>query len=150
MIAASEDILMDLLRRAGRGDETALRELQQLTRRLLAYCIRRVVKDPRREEEVLQDVYTYIWQHTGEYRKERGTPWAWFYTLARSRAIDSIRRTRREPLAVELDDNVRPVVRVDASREPVEVWQHSRVRKAVRELPSDQRRLIDMAFFDGF
>jgi hypothetical protein len=29
MIAASEDILMDLLRRAGRGDETALRELQQ-------------------------------------------------------------------------------------------------------------------------
>ena len=65
MIAASEDILMDLLRRAGRGDETALRELQQLTRRLLAYCIRRVVKDPWREEEVLQDVYTYIWQHTG-------------------------------------------------------------------------------------
>jgi DNA-directed RNA polymerase specialized sigma24 family protein len=133
MIAASEDILMDLLRRAGRGDETALRELQQLTRRLLAYCIRRVVKDPRREEEVLQDVYTYIWQHTGEYRKERGTPWAWFYTLARSRAIDSIRRTRREPLAVELDDNVRPVVRVDQFVCPFsQPAAHSSVRAVIK------------------
>ena len=150
MIAVSEDLLMDLLRRAGRGDETALRDLQQLTRHLLAHCIRRFVKDPWREEEVLQDVYTYIWQHADEYRKERGTPWAWFCTLARSRAIDSIRRTRREPVAVEFDDSVRPNVRVDASREPVEIWQHSQVRKGVRELPSDQRRLIDMAFFDGF
>jgi RNA polymerase sigma-70 factor (ECF subfamily) len=108
------------------------------------------VKDPWREEEVLQDVYTYIWQHADEYRKERGTPWAWFCTLARCRAIDSFRRTRREPLAVELDDGVRPIVRVDASREPVEIWQHSRVRKGLRDLPFDQRRLIDMAFFDGF
>jgi len=150
MIAVSEDLLIDLLRRAGRGDETALREMRHLTQHLLAHCIRRFVKDHWREEEVLQDVYTYIWQHANEYRRERGTPWAWFCTLARSRAIDSIRRTRREPLAVELDDRVRPVVRVDASREPVEIWQHSHVRKGVRELPSDQQRLIDMAFFDGF
>jgi RNA polymerase sigma-70 factor (ECF subfamily) len=150
MIAASEDFVMDLLRRAGRGDETALRDLQQLTRHLLAHCIRRFVKDPWREEEVLQDVYIYIWQHADDYRKERGTPWAWFCTLARSRAIDSIRRTRREPLTVELDDRVRPVVRVDASREPVEIWQHSQVRKGVRELLPGQRRLLDMAFFDGF
>jgi len=150
MIEVPEDLLMDLLRRAGRGDETALRELQQLTRHLLAHCIRRFVKDPWREEEVLQDVYIYIWQHADDYRKERGTPWAWFCTLARSRAIDSVRRTRREPFAVELDDWIRPVVWIDASREPVEIWQHSRVRKGVRELPSDQRRLIDMAFFDGY
>jgi RNA polymerase sigma-70 factor, ECF subfamily len=150
MIAASEDLLIDLLRRAGRGDETALRDLRQLTRHLLAHCIRRFVKDPWREEEVLQDVYTYIWQHADKYRNERGTPRAWFCTLARSRAIDSIRRTRREPVAVEFDDRVRPIVRVDASREPVEIWQQSQVRKGVRELPSDQRRLIDMAFFDGF
>jgi len=150
MIAASEDLVIDLLRRAGGGDETALRDLQQLTRRLLAHCIRRFVKDPWREEEVLQDVYTYVWQHADDYRKERGTPWAWFCTLARCRAVDSIRRTRREPVAVEWDDSVRPVVRVYASREPVEIWHHSQVRKGVRELPSDQRRLIDMAFFDGF
>ena len=150
MIAVSEDLLMDLVQRAGRGDETALRDLQQLTRNLLAHCIRRFVKDPWREEEVLQDVYTYIWQHADEYRKERGTAWAWFYTLARSRAIDSIRRTRREPVAVELDDGVRPVFRGGASREPVEIWQHSQVRTGVRELMPDQRRLIDMAFYDGF
>jgi RNA polymerase sigma-70 factor (ECF subfamily) len=150
MIAVSENLLTDLLRRAGCGDETALRDLQQLTRNLLAYCIRRIVKDPWREEEVLQDVYTYIWQHAAEYRKERGTPLAWFCTLARSRAIDCFRRTRREPVAVEFDDGVRPVVQADASREPVEVWQHSLVRTGVQELPPDQRRLIGMAFFDGY
>ena len=150
MIAIPDDLLVDLLRRAGGGDEAALSDLQRLTRNLLAHCIRRIVKDPWREEEVLQDVYTYIWQHAAEYRNERGTPWAWFYTLARSRAIDSIRRSRREPVAVELDDGVRAVVRVGASREPVEIWQHSQVRTGVRELMPDQRRLIDMAFYDGF
>jgi RNA polymerase sigma-70 factor (ECF subfamily) len=150
MIDVSEDTLMDLLRRMGPGDETALKELRHMTRHLLAYRIRRFVKDSWREEEVLQDVYTYIWQHAGEYRKERGKPLAWFYTLARSRAIDSIRRTRRERMAVEWDESIRPVGRVDASREPVEIWQYSHVRKGMRELPSDQRRLIDMAFFDGF
>lgn len=150
MVVLSEDLLMDLLRRAGLGDESALHDLQQLTRNLLARCIRKFVKDPWREEEVLQDVYTYIWRNACGYRQERGTPWAWFCTLARSRAIDSVRRTRREPVAVEWDDSIRAVVKVDASREPLEIWQHSQVRMGVRELPPDQRRLIDMAFFDGF
>lgn len=76
MIAAPEDVVIDLIRRAGRGDEMALRELQQLTRHLLGHCIRRFVKDSWREEEVLQDVYTFIWQHAKDYRRERGTPWA--------------------------------------------------------------------------
>jgi RNA polymerase sigma-70 factor (ECF subfamily) len=150
MIDVSEDLLLDLLRRTGRADETAMRDLQELTRQLLANRIRRFVKDRWREEEVLQDVYVYIWQHADEYRKERGTPCAWFCTLARSRAIDSIRRTRREGFAVELNDSVRTAARADASREAVEIWHHSRVRKGLRELPSDQRRLIGMAFFDGF
>ena len=107
MIAVSEDLLTDLLRRAGCWGETAPSDLQQLTRNLLAYYIRRIVKDPWREEEELQDVYTYIWQHAAEYRKERGTPMAWFCTLARSRAIDCLRRFRREPAVVDFDDFAR-------------------------------------------
>jgi RNA polymerase sigma-70 factor (ECF subfamily) len=150
MISDTEALLTDLLRQAGCGNEAALRDLQQLTRTLLAHCIRRIVKHPWHEEEVLQDVYTYIWLHAKEYKSERGTPLAWLCTLARSRAIDCFRRARRERVVVEFDDCVRPMVTPDSSREPVEVWQHSLVRTGLQELPPDLRRLIGMAFFDGF
>jgi RNA polymerase sigma-70 factor (ECF subfamily) len=150
MIAGKPALLMDLLRRAGHGDEPALRDFQQGTRTWLAHYIRRIVKDRCDQEEVLQDVYTYIWLHAAEYRGERGTPLAWLCVLARSRAPDRVRRTRRQRAAVEFDDQVRPMAPSGPLNEPAEVWQHSLLRTGLRELPAGQRRMIDMAFFDGF
>ena len=100
MIGGKPAVLTDLLLRAGQGDEPALRDLQQGTRTWLAHYIRRIVKNRCDEEEVLQDVYTYIWLRAADYRGERGTPLAWLCVLARSRALDRVRRTRREGMAV--------------------------------------------------
>ena len=43
-------------------------------------------------EDVLQDVYMRIWQAAGSYRPEAGPPLPWLITIARNRAIDSVRR----------------------------------------------------------
>jgi len=150
MIADMKAPLADLLQRVGCGDEPALSDLQHHTRTWLTCSIRRIVKDPRHGEEVLQDVYTYVWQHASEYRNDRGTPWAWLAMLARSRALDRLRLTRRESKVVEFDDRVRPILPAGCSREPVEMWQGFVLQAGLRELSSDQRRLVRMAFFDGF
>jgi RNA polymerase sigma-70 factor (ECF subfamily) len=70
--------------------------------------------------------------------------------LARSRALDRLRLTRRESKVVEFDDRVRPILPAGCSREPVEMWQGFVLQAGLRELSSDQRRLVRMAFFDGF
>ena len=101
-------LFIDLLERIGNQDHSALTELYAQTSPLLAVYIRRVVKDTWNADEVLQDVYIYIWLNAGAYRRERGTPMAWFYMLARSRALDSLRRDRKDWLVLGLDEQVRP------------------------------------------
>jgi RNA polymerase sigma factor (sigma-70 family) len=70
--------------------------------------------------------------------------------LARSRALDRFRRTRWERTSTEFDDQVRPVIPAQSSREPSEVWRHTQLRTALRALPTAERRLLEMAFYDGF
>jgi RNA polymerase sigma-70 factor (ECF subfamily) len=149
MNADTQAPLAELLRRVGRGDEPALCDLQRQTRPWLTSSIRRIVQDPWHGEEVLQDVYTYIWLHAADYRGERGTALAWLHRLAYSRAIDRFRTARRERDFVEFNDQRGHVV--PASSQPaVDIWQRLLLRRVLRELPPDQRSLVGMAFLDGF
>jgi RNA polymerase sigma-70 factor, ECF subfamily len=142
--------MRDLLVRIGQGDESALQELQVRTGNQLACSIWRIVKDHGHAEEVLQDVYTYVWLHAHEHRVDRGTPWLWLSMLARSRAIDRFRRLRREGVTVELDEQIRNRVASGPPRGAGDVCQHSHLRACVRELTPEQRYLIRLAFYDGF
>jgi RNA polymerase sigma-70 factor (ECF subfamily) len=150
MMAAVDAPLADLLRRVGNGDEPALGDLQQQTRISLARSIRRIVTDPWHGEEVLQDVYTYVWRHAAEYRDDRGTPAAWLHMLARSRAIDRRRLSQRDRGAVEFNEQDGSVASTGPLCQSHEVWQHFHVRTRLQELPPCQRRLLQMAFFAGF
>jgi RNA polymerase sigma-70 factor (ECF subfamily) len=150
MIAAAQAPLAELLRRVGSGDEPALGDLQQQTRTWLACSIRRIVKDPWHGQEVLQDVYTYVWRHAAQYRDDRGTPSAWLHMLARSRALDRRRMALRDKEDVEFNEQERHTVPAASSHELTGDWRGFEVQTGLRELPADQRRLLLMAFFDGF
>ena len=150
MIALAQALLADLLRRVGNGDEPALGDLQQQTRTSLARSIRRILTDPWHGEEILQDVYTYVWRHAAEYRDDRGTPSAWLHMLARSRALDRLRLTRRDRGAVEFDEQDGSAPSICPLREPNEAWRRFHVRTGLEELPAEQKLLLHMAFFAGF
>jgi RNA polymerase sigma-70 factor (ECF subfamily) len=150
MTICQDAALRDLLIRTGLRDEDALGDLQIRTRGWLLRCIRNIVPDTGHAEEVLQDVYTYVWLHAAEFRGERGAPLAWMGMLARSRAIDSYRRARREGVVVEFDDQVGIRHSSDSGQDAMEVWRNAQIRTEVRQLPASLRQLVDMAFFDGF
>lgn len=142
--------LADLLDRIARKDEEALEELRGQTALMLAAYIRRIVRDAWNVDEVLQDVYLYVWLHAAGYRRERGTPLNWLHMLARSRALDSYRRNRTGSRVSSLEEQVRPLPCVEGPPAPEEVWRHAQVRRGVRELPADQSRLIGLAFVEGY
>ena len=86
----------ELLRGVAAGDERALASLFDATSRTVYGLLLRILSDACAAEEVLLDVYAQAWRQAKSYTAERGSPMAWLVTIARSRAIDRLRRSRQE------------------------------------------------------
>jgi RNA polymerase sigma-70 factor, ECF subfamily len=111
----------------------------------------RILGETGEAEEVVQEVFLYAWRAASSYDPFRGSVLAWLVVAARSRAIDRIRTRKsgvpsdergRDPLAgLPAADDVEETT---ASRQWEEVC-----RGAVAELPEEQRRALELAFFEG-
>jgi RNA polymerase sigma-70 factor, ECF subfamily len=141
--------LFDLLGRIAQKDEMALLELRSLTERQLTGSVLRVVKNPWTADEIVQDVYTYVWMHAAEYNTNRSHPAGWLLMLCRSRALDSYRRSQREVMVGEFDERF-PAIADRPSDGADAFWRRDTLREGFRQLRPQQRRFITMAFFEGF
>jgi RNA polymerase sigma-70 factor (ECF subfamily) len=111
----------------------------------------RILGETGEAEEVVQEVFLYAWRAASSFDPFRGSVLAWLIVATRSRAIDRI-RTRKS--SVSSDDAGRgPLADLPAS-DDVEHGAAARqwetvCRAAVGELPADQRRALELAFFEG-
>jgi RNA polymerase sigma-70 factor (ECF subfamily) len=149
--AAQDAAWLEYIRRAARGDESALGALYDESRTLVYSIALRILSDQADAEEVTLDVYTQLWRSAAEYDPGRGSPSAWLVLMTRSRAIDRVRskaaRGRVEELVTE------PMERLPAARTEPQTWldeERAAVRAAIGALAPEHRLLIEMAFFDGF
>ena len=103
-------------------------------------------------EEITQEVFVELWRRAPQYDPARGSVIAWVVTVARSRALDSLRaRTRRyEDLHLQFSekhalgtDGGRPDVLVSSTR-----W-HQALRQAFKRLNEDQRAVLELSYFVG-
>lgn len=101
-------------------------------------------------EDLLQEVFMQVWRQAANYNRDRGTPEAWLINIARSRAIDKLRSIRRmeksfvltdDPAKAESGDNVE----LSASASESKLTMNS----ALAHLPEAQRRVLELAYFDG-
>jgi len=103
-------------------------------------------------EEVAQDAFLALWRNGSRYEPSRGSVRNWILGIVHNRAIDSLRRAVRhesrragdEGLAERLMSPDRTEVEVGRRQEAGEV------RGMLADLPSDQRRVIELAYFAGF
>ena len=139
-----------LIREVAGGDGQALASLYDATSRTVYGLLLRILSDPSAAEEVLLDVYAQVWRQAASYSPERGKPLAWLTTIARSRAIDRVRRGRQEQqLSAPLDEAVRA-----AGGESVEAGVlagevRAVVRAALERLAPEQREVIELAYYGG-
>jgi len=141
-----------LMARVEARDADALAELYDRHAGRLLALARRVLGDSGEAEEVLQEVFLFVWRSAASFDPARGSALTWLLIVTRSRAIDRL-RTRRggsRPEVRSLEDLAEP----PASEDDVEAnttgrqWE-TLCRSAVRELPEDQRRALELAYFDG-
>jgi RNA polymerase sigma-70 factor, ECF subfamily len=145
--APSTDV--EILRRVAGGDEGALSALYDRYRLILYGLILRILHSQAEAEDVLQDVFLQVWRRASDFDETRGRPFTWLVTLARSRAIDRLRALgSRERTAQEAARDV-PDSISDAADDAVKSEQGEIVRRALRELPEEQRQTLLLAYFEG-
>jgi len=142
----------ELLARIARGDRDAFSRFYDAFAGLALGLIRRILRDPAASEEVLQDVFWQIWQDAGRYDPGRGSPEAWLVMRAKTRAIDRLRAIRRrgKTFVAPVDEAI-VAAASDVPPENPGVVAETRglVRSALAELPEPQRRVVELAFFEG-
>ena len=112
---------------------------------------KRIVGETGEAEEVLQEVFLYVWKAAETYDPSRGPVLAWLLVATRSRSIDRVRSRRPAGTGTARSLEEAPEA---ASREDVEAdaatreWE-DQCRAAIAELPADQRRALELAYFEG-
>ena len=111
--APDEAALVALMGRIRFGDSEALGTLYDLALGRVYGLALRVLRQPQDAEEVVSDVFLQVWDQAVSYCPQRGSVMAWLQTRAWSRAVDRLRRLRRQRLELPLhpegeDDAYRP------------------------------------------
>ena len=114
--------------------------------RIKAYLMRRGC-DAGQAEEVVQEVMVTLWRRAETFDSRQANASTWVFTIARNKRIDMMRRERRPE--IDPDDPALVPAENGSAERGVELAQDAvRLRAAMASLPSEQRELLMLAFFE--
>ncbi len=139
-----------LLRQVAGGDRDAFGRFYDRYAPLVFTFAVRLLRVRAEAEDLLQEVFLQAWHQADRYREERGSPEAWLVTITRSRGIDKLRSTRRRdekilPAEESAGRQVGGMVESGAAQSDAKLA----VTGALGGLPEAQRRVLELAYFDG-
>ena len=139
-----------LVARVADGDVRAFEALYDSYRSQAFGLALRLTRRPGTAEEVTQDAFLTLWRKAGQFDAERGSLSTWLMTFVRHRAIDALRSGARRERSVELEAAAERLEAPARTHEEVARREESlAARRLVKELPSDQREVIELAYFGG-
>lgn len=141
---------VDLMARVAAGDASALSALYDAHAPVvLGVCVR-ILRDRAEAEEVLGDVFLEVWRRGDRYDASRGGVAGYLVTMARTRALDRLRsRTRRQAHEIAMDGPETALGEPGPLEGAVAQETRRQVKTALETLAPDQRRTLELAFFDG-
>lgn len=149
--AATNATDLAALGRMAGGEHAALGDIYDRHATAIYSLALRIVRRPEDAEDVTQQVFTQAWRTAARYDQGRGAVAAWLLMMARSRAIDCLRRRDaarsddgNDSQLAAIPDPGPSVEQVVATREQVE---HARV--ALGALSPEQRQAIELAYYSG-
>ncbi|MEX1262401.1 MAG: sigma-70 family RNA polymerase sigma factor [Actinomycetota bacterium] len=143
----------DLIERLLDGDEDAFRGLFHRYAPSAKALAQRVVRQPHLAEEIVQEAFTAVWKDPGAYDGQRGSVRSWLMGMVHHRAVDLVRREEAHRRRVEAAIPQALEEEADHADEVVEQLaapdERRIVRAALADLPDEQRRVLEMMYFDG-
>jgi RNA polymerase sigma-70 factor (ECF subfamily) len=145
--AHEDDFLMG---RVAAGDRDAFARLFDRSAPAVLGLLVRMLGRRSEAEEVLQEVFLQVWRQADRYEPGRSTPRGWIVVLARSRALDHLRsREARQRREAEISAGDPKEERPQGTEGLEASERQARVSSALALLPPEQRRCIELAFFEG-
>lgn len=130
-----------LLAHMGQGHEDALRELHRRYAPYLFSMARRMLSGTDDIEACVQDAFVSVWKHAARFDPARASAKTWLVTIAHRRFLQALR---------DRPDTTFPLEDWDAPSEASQPLEKIMLQGAIATLDSDQRKLIELAFYDGY
>src|SRR5215472_16130900 len=147
--------LVDLLHAAAQGRQAAFQELYRLVSPQLFAVLLRILKRRDLAEEALQDALLSVWRNAASYTAEKGAPMTWLLSICRYRALDSLRRSRREVSlgpALDEEDGAQGIAALadeTGQTDLVSKAEERALEECTQRLNDGQRKSIRLAYVDG-
>jgi RNA polymerase sigma factor (sigma-70 family) len=150
--AVDDAVLVGWLAGIGRQEHRALEALYDHTASRVHGFVLRIVGHTAAAEEVVEDTYWQLWRQAPRFDASRGRPLTWLLAIARSRAIDHLRREQRFVHDELPDDDTLAQQAGTLSTEAQLATQQSTqaLHGALALLPARERQLVSLAFLRGF
>lgn len=141
----------DLIRGLQQRDPEALAQLYDRYSAMTFGILLRIAGDAGTAEELLQEVFLKVWDHAHSFEREKGALGTWIITLARNRAIDYRRSVEGRMATQSMGLESLPsggVARVEEAM-VLRLDRIAQVRAALNTLSESQRRVIELAYYEG-
>jgi RNA polymerase sigma-70 factor (ECF subfamily) len=138
---ADDLTLLELVRN---GNQSAMAEIFDRHGRAVYSVAVHILKDDGLAEDVMQEIFFQVWQTSDSFVHTLGSLRTWLMAVARNRSIDVLRRSRRtDPL-----EKVILIAQGNLVSEAEQKVMIERVRKALKTLPEEQQKAMNLAFFE--
>ncbi len=146
---ASPDAM--LVSRLLQKDVSAFEQLYDRHSRIVYGLLLRILQQAGTAEEVVQDVFLQLWRNAGQYDESRGPFVPWLLTLARNRALDTLRlKSERQRRREDQTEEMPPVFAAPEYEKHLDEKRRAeRVRALMASLNPQQKKAIELAYFEG-
>jgi RNA polymerase sigma-70 factor (ECF subfamily) len=147
LLLADED-LISLVQRRDSEAFAALYDRHSRAAYSLAY---RMMGERQAAEDLVQDAFLKVWRAAGSYRAERGSVRTWLLSIVHNRGIDQLRSLASRRRTQDRVEATAP--RSQPSEAFAESWRNSQreqVREALKTLPPEQLKILELAYFAGY
>src|ERR671926_1668839 len=149
MLNLADEDLMQLVRRGDSAAFEVVYERHATAAFSLAY---RMTGRRGAAEDVVQEAFLSLWRSGARYDRTRGSVRTWVLGIVHNRAIDALRRSMVHDRRRTSDEGIEERLE-SGERTDVEAARRDEAREgrsALRALPAEQSRVIELAYFGGF
>lgn len=146
----------DIMARIKARDSAALSELYDHYNRLLFGLILSILKKREEAEDILQEVFTTIWEKAEQFDLDRGTVYTWIVSLTRNKSIDRLRskvykEQKKQSTSLDNEDVFYPLYsdEQDPLEQTILTDRAKRVHNALDQISDKQRKVLQVAYFNG-
>ncbi|WP_047864999.1 sigma-70 family RNA polymerase sigma factor [Rubrobacter aplysinae] len=141
----------DLISLVEAGDAEALAGLYDRHGRSAYSLAYRMMGERQSAEDLVQDSFIKVWRSARSYRAERGSVRTWILSITHNRGIDHLRSTAsRRRTQERVEGSAETTQQSEAFAETWRNSQRSQVQEALKTLPEEQLKILELAYYSGY